>query len=352
MRYIHPDRTSVLDSLSFLEWKDSTRFRELHIDPVPMPVPTDALIECMKTSHSVPAELYIEGMLLLLAADPEFVHAEAYREILSQDKKMIRTIADRALDKIAGNDRTALSDAIAVLEIDPESATAQAALVWGYAAIDPMLYEKEIRFLSDSFYQNENASEKAKIRMAHFYFQADEIDRAENLLTSITYDNERMPSEEELHLLNRIRIRKREKEGQILLNRQEFEKVIDELASIYPEEKTARIHFLIGEAQQGMGAFKQSIASLETAIELGIEEADAYNDLSIAHYLLSDYRNAIQVAEMARERFGNNERILYNLLVYYLQDESVDKATKVFETLRMMEIRDPEIRKSLESLMQ
>lgn len=351
--YPLPERKEALNELSFLDWKDPALFHALGIEPVPMPVRTDRLIVLMKQTKDdvIPSAFYIEGMILLLAADPNFPHAAAYRSILAKEEDHIARMEETVQKLAESDDPNLIPLAIYLLSISKNSVAA-AILARYYAQLDPRLYRGSILSLVERIVNAPNPSADDKQIAANLLFIVGEMDRAEHILEEIAYDPKTPAPEDASEMLHSIRVEKAVRSAKEALNQQRYEEVIGELTALSPADRNDIVYFLLAEAQQGLGLYRQSIGNFEKAIELGIEDIDAFNDLSIAHYLTDDVEAAVRVLEEARVRFGNDERILYNLMIYKMQLNELDEANQIYEKLLRMDIRDPEIKRSLEEFLE
>ena len=350
MKYLNPYRERILEELSFLEWTDTRLFESVEAKPVPMPVRTDALIQQMKQADELPPALYLEGMVLLLSADPDFVHADTYRRILSKEKGVAAALSRRAFEwRVEEDNLRALSYALTAFQLNPNDSLAKALIAVLYAE-DGSNHSPAIRRLSEEVALDEAAEPDSRELIARLYFAQGDYARAESVLSRIVYEkgSERPASTSEL--LREIRNKKYEQEARYALNRGDYQAVIDDLHDMDPEEKTGETWFHLAQAHQGLGDFSNSIPLMENAISGGYIHVDAYNDLSIAHYMSGNLEDAIHVSLRARELFGDDERVLYNLLIYRLQQEAYEEAQELLEKLQAMNIADPEIRKSLDSL--
>ncbi|NLJ46601.1 MAG: tetratricopeptide repeat protein, partial [Treponema sp.] len=88
----------------------------------------------------------------------------------------------------------------------------------------------------------------------------------------------------------------------------------------------------------------------EKAIELGAEDADAYNELAICLLELGEYRECRRRLEAALRLEPDNVKIVSNLGTLALKQGRPDEAERFFRTALELDPRDPLARSLLESL--
>lgn len=353
MVYVFPNRDAVLDELSFLEWKDHRLFESLSVDPAPMPILTGKLIERMKSGEEseIPPGLYIEGMVLLLAADPDFPHADTYRAILSRDPGMIAALKEQMMTMFREKDTSAFLYALALVSLVPEDSTVTAVLAQGLFTWDGINAHDDISHLLRIVREDRSSSAETNLIAASAAMAIGDMALGEHLLEDVRSTDAQQEREVAEQMLADIRRDQRIDSARQAMNRQDFEGAIRLIMEVSKADRTALDFFLLGESQQGLGLFVQSIENLARAIDMGCEEKDAYNDLSIAYYLSNRFDEAIDVAEWGLNLWPNDEKLMFNQLIYLLQADRVEEARTILDQLRAMEIEDEEIRESLEEML-
>lgn len=331
MSLLLPDKKRWLESLSFLEQKDGLE---------PLPVYTPNLIEVMKTGseENLPWTLFVEGMLILLAADPDFAHAQAYREKLSSDPALLPLIRQR-LDELAElRHPLAFPFAVGLYAMAPDQKTA-ALLSALYLSEDP---EESLRLFDAAKSTDDPEALKRLLPVAR-QLKPEETER---LLAGLI---EKDPAGAQLYR-GQLHVLQQERaltEAQKALEREDFHRVIEIADDIGETLRTPELTALRGTANQGLGLFDASIRDLEEAIQKGAASPERYNDLSIAYYLTGDAEQAIETLLEGIRILGEDERMRYNLFVYGMQTDRTDLAAESLEKLRQMHIRDPQIRQDL-----
>lgn len=349
-KWIHPYRQQALDQLSFLEVSKGT-FIKGSGDQALLPVYSPRLIQYMKKGDEnvVPANLFYEGMVIVLAADPNFESAGLYIRILGQEENLLQQLKESAAviqetDAVVG-----ASFAILILDLDPKDVSSLIYLLLRYHAEQMM---GEVNAVLDELLTIdwEKIETDDLDLMAAFLIQQNRKEEAESLFSYIDGQRKEEMSEEGRLIYQELLTEKSNRAMQQALNQQNFDGAVKLFTEIPQQNRTPLHYFYYGEAQQGLGHFPQSIVSLTKAMEGGIHKSDLYNDLAIAYYLSQQVEQAAEVVEEGLGHFPTDENLLYNGVVYSLQLEKEEKAKHYLKQLQKIEIKDVEIAASVEEL--
>lgn len=339
-----PGAEQWIENVVFLESKG--KVGENGID-VPLPVYSRRLQESVKTGDAdIPPSWFLEGMAIVLAADPKFLHADSYRSWLLEDRRWLRSEMKKRWNE---SDPTVACFAAVLLQDDPDDSLA--ASVMASVLVDEPNAAERIGALCTQVLEDDEKDEDALWICASVAREVKLLGLAIQCLEKIQFSS----NEERAHavretlrsLMNEWSLERAE----ILLRQQQYEEVVSLLGDLDPRDRSPYAWFLTGQAQQGMGLFSISKASLVKAIESGYQTPEAYNDLAIAYYIEENFVQALQVAEDGLARFPEEPRLLYNRLVFALQTGRTEEAQESLNRLRNVEISDPELRKSVDEIL-
>lgn len=330
-----PHSKEWLDELSFLEQKNAE---------IPLPAYTPHLIEVMKTvqEEHLPWMLFVEGMLIVLAANPDFIYADVYRNWLLQDEKILPSLRHTMNELADSGNAMAFPYAHALYAQQPDPETA-AALAFLYLTEGD---EQNARFFAEHTKGNNPV---AMARLLTVYQRLEDDDKTGQMLTRLIEEN--APGTEFYRSQLRVLQQKvAEKEAEEALRKNDFHAAVRTIDDLGETLLTGRLFYLRGTAQQGLGFFEASIRDLVHAIEEEFGPPEVYNDLSIAYYLTGAHEEAIQTLQEGLAKTKHDERMLYNLFVYAIQSDRTDIALEALETLRQIEITDPQIRADIDRI--
>lgn len=352
-QWIHPYREQALEQLSFLEAEKAALAKAAPGEKILLPVYTPRLIQYMKTGNEdvIPATLFYEGIVILLAADPEFKQAEEYIHLLSQEKELLKHLKESATVVENQDGILGASYHMLILDLEPERVESLIYLLMQYHGANNKEALQDV--LQKILQINPEQIKTDDLELiASFCIQEQQYDDATHVFAYLEDERKSEMSDEAKTMAQEFRVQQHQSKMEEALNRQDFSgamRIYDEIAL---QDRKGIHYFLYGEAQQGLGHFPQSIVSLTKAIEEGVDRSDAFNDLSIAYYLSQQVDQAYEVARQGLERYPDNEKLLYNLLVFLLQLEEVEEAKNIFHVLQTMELKDEEIQSNVAQLSQ
>ncbi len=331
-----PNREDWLRELSFLEQKK---------EDLPLPVYTPHLIEVMKTvkEDHLPWSLFVEGMVILLAADPDFIHGKTYRERLESDPQLLSVLREKMNELAETHHPLALPYALTLFRMEEEPQAASA-LAFYLAASSPALALQ----LADQ--AAESRDPVVLHRVLSVYNRIGQTARQEEVLQRLI--EEHAPGEEMYRAqLSSLQRQKAEEETEAALRKEDFHQAINAVDQVGEMDRTGRLYALRGTANQGLGLFQASIHDFLQALDRGYSTPEIYNDLSIAYYLTGNTEEAIRTLQEGLEKVGEEERMLYNLLVYAIQADRTELAVDTLNKLKDRDIADPRIREDVEKIL-
>ncbi len=102
--------------------------------------------------------------------------------------------------------------------------------------------------------------------------------------------------------------------------------------------------FIKGWAQRRLGTYDSAQKAFLTCLELGEQNADIYNELSICSLELGNRDLAKEYLSIALELDTDNVKLLSNLAFLSLQDEQFNQAHDLLERAKLVDPADPAVK--------
>ncbi len=108
--------------------------------------------------------------------------------------------------------------------------------------------------------------------------------------------------------------------------------------------------FIQGWAQRRLGNYEEAQKAFIRCLELGEQNADIYNELSICTLELGNRSLAKNYLEIALEFDSDNVKLLSNLAFLHIQDEQYNQSYELLERAKVVDSADPAVRHLTEEL--
>lgn len=318
-------------------------------------------------------EMIIAGMLRVLAHRPEHEHAATYRRFvtavrpsivdeltssgveraregdLEPAEEMFRALAGLAPGRAEGliNLAIVLDQRASRIERD-EPDEAGALRQEAFRAYRRVLSSGEalpplIVFNAGMFFLNLQNSDAAAETLRRFLAETD---------TLPDFAEERRQAEETLRRIDRQRsLNALFEEAYDFVRIGEEERGIERITEFLDRMPEAwNAWFLLGWAQRRLARFEEASRAFDRAVELGGDNADTWNELSICRMETGDFRGARAALRNALEREPENVKIMSNFGVVALREGNRDEARRFFESVLEYDPEDPVARKYLAEL--
>jgi Flp pilus assembly protein TadD len=102
--------------------------------------------------------------------------------------------------------------------------------------------------------------------------------------------------------------------------------------------------FIRGWALRRLGHFSEAAEAFVRCLELGEQNADIYNELSICTLELGDRQLAKSYLEIALELDAENVKLLSNLAFLHLQDEEFNQVQSLLLRAQVIDPNDPAVK--------
>ncbi len=139
------------------------------------------------------------------------------------------------------------------------------------------------------------------LTLARFYLNGDNIDRSLELLRDY---NKRHPGQEQNITLT----------ARLYLKKQQFSQAIDILQTLPPEKKTAKIHYLMGQAYSNLKDHDRAITHFKKATSKDPSLSKAWIDLAYEYESIKNYVQAEKTYRKLLDKDFDNKDILLRLI--------------------------------------
>lgn len=357
-------------NISFVQLKDGAEIslNDYLIDSsLPLPVITDNLLSelsSIEAKNEISIEKIIEGIIYLLGADVDFIHAEEYKKILeaySKDiDKVIFTRAINAFEKKnlekSGLYFRAYNNIFGSVE-----GLFYYAMVLESLSKDKFLKEKLDEgnsFLEESTkILEEILNTDPKFYLSyyklgfHYKFYEQYIKAKLTWEKSLLLDPDLSRKDEIRIELENIEYDYGIELTEIYLSNLNYSKAIETLVNMTAKFKADwKIYYLLGMAYRGFGDNQAAIEYFETALELNPLNLDIYNELGIAYFNEEDFLGAIEVFAKGLEKNDEDYRLYFNKGLGYLNIGQMDKGYADISKANSLNPEDENINNQLEVL--
>lgn len=311
-----------------------------------------------KFAHGFSAEDILDGIVILLASDPEFPQRGHYLDILEN-------LIDNVYDYIGrrGIELNQREDERAILysrfsylynKSDSFSVYNYGRLLYLYSKRDRLgfLAEESIRVLEEltiedegfplAYYQlgliEEDRHRNAKAYL--YYKKALEKAKDENMVEEIRTKLEWISPEANLEL------------GIDAMARGDLEKALEYFTLSKKTRDGAVVNYYLGKVFQTLEKYNDSRHYYDDAIELGGEFKELFQDYSILLFSNGDYKGAISIVSKGIDINPLDPYLLYNRLVFLINIGQVDKARVDIDKLRELKELPGEVMEGLMALLE
>lgn len=309
---------------------------------LPLPVITDNLLSELSSidaKNEIAIERIIEGIIYLLGADVDFIHAKDYIKILEAYSKDIdKVIFTRAIKEFE-NDNLQTSG---LYFRTYNSLFSSSEGLFYYAMVLEALSKEEFSkekieegnsFLEEStkileeILDSDSGFYPSYYKLGFHYKFYEQFVKAK-----LTWDKVLL-LDPDLSRKDEIRVELENIEynyGMELTNNYlanlNYSKAIETLANMAPKFKNDwKIFYLLGMSYRGFGDNGSAIDYFRSALELDQENADIYNELGIAFFNDEDILGAIEIFDKGLEHNTEDYRLYFNRGLGYLNIGQIDK---------------------------
>lgn len=345
------------NNLAYLDLKESADYELLNDLPLPIYVSDmQSGILTGQMADKIDVENFLQGMLINIGADPEFIHNEEYKSIIAHyipdvskyTASISLNIADEYIDKAL----LLLRAGYLLNPLDNYNAYLYARLLW------PRAYEVEDKFKDDfiresleilqSILNKDNNFAIAYYELGNIYANLGEYVKSRN------YYNNALRKTDTDEACNEIRDRLSEindnaeiEEALYFIGKGNYNEAIIKLTGLLSNKKRADAYYYLGVAYQNIEQYENSIMAFENSLDSGAEFRELYNDYAISLYVSGKEIEALDLIDEGLLKYPSDPRLAYNKIQINLTLGNLSRAKEDIEELLTFDDLSDEIRANL-----
>ena len=341
--------------MAYLNLKDSSS-NEL-LKELDLPVYIDDMKTGIMTGQmqeEISLEKFLDGMIINIGVDPDFIHADEYKVILN---KYITDISKYTASKALASDDSDKS--LLFLRggyiLNPEdnyNSYLYARYLWPIAfSLEEenadQFVKESLKILQDiiardndfaiayyelgNIYKNLGEYIKARIYYNNALQKTDSPEAMDEIRDKLTEINDNAEIEEALYFIGKSR----------------YDDAIKKLTGLLSNKKRADAYYYLGVAYQNIGQYDNSIMAFENALDAGADFREVYNDYGVSLYLREKPYDALSIIEEGLGKYPSDPRLTYNKIQINLVIGNINKAKEDIEELLTFDDLSDEIRHNL-----
>lgn len=332
-----------VDKLGYIELKDEASYEKLK--DLPLPIYLKDMKEGVENgdmANKINLDLILQGMLINIGADKDFLHNYEYINVLNHYLKEVSEYAsEKAISVMEEDYDKALLILRGAYIIDPEdkfNAYNYARLLW------PKAYEEDIkekddfvrealRILQEIIGKDEDFA-IAYYELGNIYANLGEYLKARN------YYNKALSKTSSAIAQDEVRDRLREindnadiEEALYFIGKSNYNEAIIKLTEILSKHKRADAYYYLGVAYQNLGQYENSIMAFSNSLREGAEFRELYNDYAISLYLNKEIEKALTLIREGLKKYPEDPRLSYNKIQINLSLGNMAEAKKDIDNL-------------------
>ncbi|WP_073998157.1 tetratricopeptide repeat protein [Anaerococcus urinomassiliensis] len=343
------------ENLAYLNLKD-TSSNELLKD-LDLPVYIDDMKTGIMTGQmqeEISLEKFLDGMIINIGVDPDFIHADEYKVILN---KYIPDIARYTSSKALASDNSDKS--LLFLRggyiLNPEdnyNSYLYARYLWPIAFnleeenADEFVKEG-LKILQDIISRDHNFA-IAYYELGNIYKNLGEYIKARSYYNNALQKTDSPEAMDEIRdKLTEINDNAEIEEALYFIGKSRYDDAIKKLTGLLSNKKRADAYYYLGVAYQNIGQYDNSIMAFENSLDAGADFREVYNDYGVSLYLREKPYEALNIIEEGLDKYPSDPRISYNKIQINLVIGNINKAKEDIEELLTFDDLSDEIRHNL-----
>ena len=343
------------ENLAYLNLKDSSS-NELLKD-LDLPVYIDDMKTGIMTGQmqeEISLEKFLDGMIINIGVDPDFIHADEYKVILN---KYIPDIARYTASKALASDDSDKS--LLFLRggyiLNPEdnyNSYLYARYLWPIAFnleeenADEFVKES-LKILQDII-ARDNDFAIAYYELGNIYKNLGEYIKARSYYNNALQKTDSPEAMDEIRdKLTEINDNAEIEEALYFIGKSRYDDAIKKLTGLLSNKKRADAYYYLGVAYQNIGQYDNSIMAFENALDAGADFREVYNDYGVSLYLREKPYDALSIIEEGLGKYPSDPRLTYNKIQINLVIGNINKAKEDIEELLTFDDLSDEIRHNL-----
>lgn len=330
----------MADKVAFVELKEdaTVNIKGYPRDKsIPLPILTDVLVNEVKEGNleeEVKLSYIIDGIIYLIGTDKDFVHLQAYKNILlgftDKIEEYVFYEGIKLLDKNDYDNGAVYFRALKL--INPENING----IFNYSlALEQIAKEflnkedeeKGSEFLTKSTGELETILDLddkyplAYYKLGYHYSFFGQYIKAKLIWTKyLTLDKDELRLQEIREEIDLIENNVAIESGLTYLSHGQFDKALEIfLKLLVSYNKWWELKYFIGACYKGLADYELAIDYFYEALEINEAESDIYNELGICFYSIGDIDRAIEVLTLGIENIVDDYKLLFNRGLGYIQ---------------------------------
>ncbi|WP_296140225.1 tetratricopeptide repeat protein [uncultured Anaerococcus sp.] len=345
------------ENLAYLDLKDSSSYPIL--EDVPLPIYVDDIQSGIMTgtmSEKIELENFLDGMIINIGADKDFLHNEEYKIILTNFLDDISKYASSKAMAIADKD---INKALLLLRggyilnpIDNYNAYLYARFLW------PQAFEAKDKFKEDfirealnilqNIISNDENFAISYYELGNIYTNLGEYIKARSFYNIALQKTDSIEAQDEIRdKLTEINDNAEIEEALYFIGKSDYNGAIKKLTGLLSNKKRADAYYYLGVAYQNVGQYENSIMAFENALDAGAEFRELYNDYAVSLYLNERQIDALNIIEEGLSKYPQDPRLVYNKIQINLTLGNIGRAKEDIDELLTYDDLSDEIRSNL-----
>lgn len=330
----------MADKVAFVELKEdaTVNIKGYPRDKsIPLPILTDVLVNEVKEGsleEEVKLSYIIDGIIYLIGTDKDFVHLQAYKNILlgftDKIEEYVFYEGIKLLDKNDYDNGAVYFRALKL--INPENINGIFNYSLALEQIAKEFFNKEdeekgSEFLTKSTGELETILDLddkyplAYYKLGYHYSFFGQYIKAKLIWTKyLTLDKDELRLQEIREEIDLIENNVAIESGLTYLSHGQFDKALEIfLKLLVSYNKWWELKYFIGACYKGLADYELAIDYFYEALEINEAESDIYNELGICFYSIGDIDRAIEVLTLGIENIVDDYKLLFNRGLGYIQ---------------------------------
>ena len=345
------------NNLAYLDLKESADYDLLNDLPLPIYVSDmQSGILSGNMDENIDLENFLQGMLINIGADPDFIHTEEYKSIISHYISNVSKYTASTSLNVADQD---INKALLLLRsgfllnpADNYNAYLFARLLWPRAfEVEDDFKEDFIResldILQEILNKNENFA-IAYYELGNIYTNLGEYIKARNYYNNALQKTNTDEARNEIRdKLTEISDNAEIEESLYFIGKGYYNEAIKKLTGLLSNKKRADAYYYLGVAYQNIEQYENSIMAFENSLDAGADFRELYNDYAISLYASGKEIEAISIIDEGLTKYPSDPRLTYNKIQINLKLGNFKKAREDIEDLLTFDDLSDEIRSNL-----
>lgn len=328
------------NKVSFIELKDRVDTYERYgiKEDIPLPIILDDMMDGIKYENfqnEINIKYILEGMLYMIAIDPEFIYINDYKNII---RKLIdepsKFALSKALENIDINNEAYIIYTRSAFLLDEKNELAAnnyARILWNLDVKEDerhVFVEEAVRILERVLRYNDKSA-LANFELGNIFSATGDFIKADSYYKRALNNSE----VEELEQNIRDRIQKIAPDVAVtnsiyFINKMNYNQAINDLMEVRKNSSRYDIPYYIAIAYMNSNNFEMAEQFFEESIDKGADFATLYTDLVYVKYMLKKDSEAIHLANDAIEKYPTEIKLRYNRAIILISLNKFDKANE------------------------